>query len=131
MAGKSAGSVIRIREHFVGAPPARLARSRGNPMAQTDPPPPRRAIRELPVAERPRERMATSGPQALSGPELLSVLWGTGRPGVSAYELASDVLARHGSLAELARADHLELARLPGIGTARAAQLVAAFELGR
>lgn len=100
-------------------------------MAQTEPRPPRRAVRELPVAERPRERMAASGPAALSGPELLSVLWGTGRPGASAYELASEVLAHHGSLAELARADHLELARLPGIGSARAAQLIAAFELGR
>jgi len=100
-------------------------------MVQVEPRPPRRAVRELPAAERPRERMAASGPAALSGPELLSVLWGTGRPGASAYQLATDVLALHGSLAELARADHLELARLPGIGSARAAQLLAAFELGR
>jgi len=91
----------------------------------------RRAVREMPIGERPRERMAAHGPAALSGPELLSVLWGTGRPGASAYDVASDALARHGSLAELSRADHLELANVPGIGTARAAQLVAAFELGR
>jgi DNA repair protein RadC len=100
-------------------------------MVQAEPRPTRRAVRELPAAERPRERMAASGPAALSGPELLSVLWGTGRPGASAYQLATDLLALHGSLAELARADHLELARLPGIGSARAAQLLAAFELGR
>lgn len=93
--------------------------------------PPRRAVRELPAAERPRERMAAQGAQALSAPELLSVLWGTGRPGASAYELATELLASHGSLAELSRAEQLELATLPGIGSARAAQLVAAFEIGR
>jgi DNA repair protein RadC len=84
----------------------------------------RHAIRELPMAERPRERLAAHGAPALSGSELLAVLWGTAGA-------ASEVLARHGSLAELARADVLELMAVPGVGAARAAQLVAAFELGR
>jgi DNA repair protein RadC len=84
----------------------------------------RHAIRELPVAERPRERLAMLGAPALSTPELLSVLWGTGT-------IAHEVLARHGSLAELSRADLVELTTVPGVGAARAAQLVAAFEIGR
>lgn len=90
-----------------------------------------RRVRELPLAERPRERLTANGPAVLSATELLSVLWGAGRPGASALDVASDLLSRHGSLAELSRADQLELAGVPGIGRARAAQLVAAFELGR
>lgn len=93
--------------------------------------PPRRAVRELPLAERPRERLASHGPAALSAPELLAVLWGSGNGNASSFAVAEDALARHGSLAELARADPLELTGVPGIGAARAAQLLAAFELGR
>lgn len=91
----------------------------------------RRSVRELPLCERPRERLISHGAAALSGPELLAVLWGTGGRSASSVELGVDVLARHGSLTELARADALELAGVPGIGSARAAQLLAAFELGR
>jgi DNA repair protein RadC len=81
-------------------------------------------IRELPVAERPRERLASHGSAALSASELLTVLWGSN-------DAAGEALARHGSLAELARADVIELTALPGVGVSRAAQLVAAFEIGR
>jgi DNA repair protein RadC len=81
-------------------------------------------IRELPVHERPRERLINHGASALSGHELLAVLWGT-------EGVAEDAFARHGSLAELARTDVLELTALPGVGAARAAQLMAAFELGQ
>lgn len=91
----------------------------------------RRSVRELPLGERPRERLISHGPAALSGPELLAVLWGSGGRSASSVELGVDVLARHGSLTELAHADALELAGVPGIGSARAAQLLAAFELGR
>ncbi|MEO6349765.1 MAG: DNA repair protein RadC [Candidatus Limnocylindrales bacterium] len=83
-----------------------------------------RAVRELPVADRPRERLAVHGPAALSSSELLSVLWGT-------LGSADTILARHGSLGELARADIIELIRTPGIGPARASQLLVAFEIGR
>jgi DNA repair protein RadC len=85
----------------------------------------------LPITERPRERLASHGPAALSTPELLAVLWGSGGSAGSSIDIASDVLARHGSVTELARADMLELTGVPGIGSARAAQLMAAFELGR
>jgi DNA repair protein RadC len=91
----------------------------------------RPAIRELPLADRPRERLATHGPAALSSPELLAVLWGTGGTTGSALDLAAALLGRHGGLVELARADLVELSDVPGIGAARGAQLLAAFELGR
>lgn len=92
---------------------------------------PTRAVRELPLAERPRERLAQLGPGALSAPELLAVLWGSGAAGLPAITLAERMLGAHGTLNELSRADLVELTGLPGIGAARAAQLMAAFELGR
>jgi DNA repair protein RadC len=88
-------------------------------------------IRELPVAERPRERLAQRGAGGLTAAELIALLWGSGVRGRSAVDLATDALTGHDGLAGLARADDLELARIPGIGQAKAAQLVAAFELGR
>jgi len=89
------------------------------------------AIRELPAAERPRERLAQRGPGGLTAAELIALLWGSGTRGRSAVELAADALATHEGLTGLARASELELAALPGIGAVKAAQLVAAFELGR
>ncbi|HWH37621.1 MAG TPA: DNA repair protein RadC [Candidatus Limnocylindrales bacterium] len=92
---------------------------------------PLRPVRELPLSERPRERLDAHGPHGLSAGELLAVLWGTGRAGASSLELANDLLSRHGGLYDLAHADPLELSAVAGIGRARAAQLVAAFEIGR
>ncbi len=83
-------------------------------------------VRELPITDRPRERLTSLGAPALSATELLTVLWGAGSGAA-----ASGALARHGSLADLCRADVLELTDVPGVGAARAAQLVAAFEIGR
>jgi DNA repair protein RadC len=87
--------------------------------------------RETPPEERPRERLARVGPPGLRTAELIAILWGSGVPGRSAVELAEIALAEHGGLAALARAGQGELVALEGIGEARAAQLVAAFELGR
>jgi DNA repair protein RadC len=89
------------------------------------------AIREVPVAERPRERLAQRGPGGLTAAELIGLLWGSGTRGRSAVDLAADALSAHDGLTGLARATDLELADQPGIGAAKAAQLVAAFELGR
>ena len=89
------------------------------------------AIRELPVAERPRERLAQRGPGGLTAAELIALLWGSGTRGRSAVDLATDALTAHEGLTGLARASELELGELPGIGEVKAAQLVAAFELGR
>ena len=90
-----------------------------------------RAIRELPATERPRERLAMRGVGGLTAAELIGLVWGSGTHGRSAVDLASDALARHDGLTGLARATELELAEVKGIGDAKAAQLVAAFELGR
>ncbi len=89
-------------------------------------------IREWPPADRPRERLTTHPPSALSPRELLAVLLGSGGSGRTALDLASEVLVRYGgSLRRLGAAEPGELATAPGIGPARACALVAAFELGR
>lgn len=90
-----------------------------------------RAIRELPADERPRERLALRGAGGLSSAELIGLLWGSGSRGRSAVDVAADALARHDGLTGLARASDRELESVPGVGEARAAQLIAAFELGR
>ena len=90
-----------------------------------------RAVREIVPSERPRQRLAMAGAGGLSAAELLALVWNSGSAGHGALDLAHAALQRHGGLAELARADVVELATQPGIGTVRAAQLVAALELGR
>jgi len=90
-----------------------------------------RVIREVPSDERPRERLALRGAGGLSSAELIGLLWGSGTRGRSAVDLAAEALARHDGLTGLARATDAELETLPGVGAAKAAQLTAAFELGR
>jgi DNA repair protein RadC len=90
-----------------------------------------RAIRELPTEERPRERLASRGVGGLTSAELIGLVWGSGTRGRSAVDLAADALIRHDGLTGLARAAEQELAEVHGVGPAKAAQLIAAFELGR
>src|SRR3954467_779827 len=90
-----------------------------------------RVLRELPADERPRERLLLRGAGGLSAAELIALLWGSGSRGRSAVDLATEALARHEGLTGLAQATDGELEALPGVGGARAAQLTAAFELGR
>ncbi|MDP8905475.1 MAG: DNA repair protein RadC [Chloroflexota bacterium] len=83
------------------------------------------------AGETPRHKLADSGAASLSAGELLAVVWSSGRGAGAALELAQAVLTRHGDVAGLARADIAELTGQPGMGSVRAAQLVAALELGR
>jgi len=90
------------------------------------------AIRDWPAAERPRERLALQGAAALSDAELLAIFLRVGVRGKSAVDLARELLASFdGDLAALGAASTKELARLPGIGPAKAAQLAASLELAR
>ncbi len=88
-------------------------------------------IRELPADERPRERLRLRGAAGLTAAELIAIVWGSGFHGANAVDLAEQALAHHEGLAGLARASGLELEGLAGVGPVRAAQLEAAFELGR
>jgi len=90
------------------------------------------AITDWPEGERPRERLLRHGAAALSDAELLAIYLRVGVRGKSAVDLARDLLARFdGQLTRLAAAPLVELASVSGIGTAKAAQLKASFELAR
>lgn len=93
--------------------------------------PVRRSIRELPDAERPRERLEHRGAAGLSAPELIGLVWASGTRQASALTMAEEALVRLDGLNGLAAARPAELRSLPGVGPVRAAQLAAAFELGR
>jgi len=86
---------------------------------------------DIPVVERPRERMQRLGPNSLSTAELIALVVGTGRRGVSALSLAEGVLAHTGGLREMLDVDVLELMQVPGVGSGKAVAILAAIELGR
>jgi len=90
-----------------------------------------RTIKDLPLAERPRERLLKQGAQALTPKELLAIFLRTGLPGKSALELAGELLERFGGLRGLYQADDEELKCIKGLGTAKIAQLRAAIELSK
>jgi DNA repair protein RadC len=89
-------------------------------------------IRDLPPQERPRERLAALGADALKESELLAILLRTGTPRASAVDIGARLLAQcGGSLARLAAATLDELRQVPGVGRDKAVTLKAAFELAR
>ncbi|MFV1985914.1 MAG: DNA repair protein RadC [Gemmatimonadota bacterium] len=89
-------------------------------------------IRELPLSERPRERLLRLRPDALSTAELLGVIIGSGGVGRSAVDVAAELFAAHdGSLRRLAIAEPRGLEQTRGVGPARAAAVAAALALGR
>ncbi|MCS7009943.1 MAG: DNA repair protein RadC [Anaerolineales bacterium] len=88
-------------------------------------------IADLPVSDRPRERLASLGPQALSNAELLAILLRVGVAGESAVQLGQRLLSEFGGLMGLHRAPFEDLCNQRGIGAAKAAQIKAAIELGR
>jgi len=90
------------------------------------------AILELPPEQRPRERLRRVGSRSLSHAELLALVLGTGVGGESVLRLADRVLAATGGrLRPLASDTPADLERLPGIGRAGSARILAALELGR
>jgi DNA repair protein RadC len=88
-------------------------------------------IRDLPMSDRPRERLRDAGPRALSNQELLAILLRTGSANESALAVAARLLGRFEGLVGLARTSFAELCSERGLGEAKAAQLQAALELGR
>jgi DNA repair protein RadC len=97
-------------------------------------PPPRQeagGIRDWPQQDRPRERLMEKGPGALSDAELLALLIRSGAGPKNAVDVARTMLAGGRTLRQLASSSVGELQRFPGVGVAKAAGVVAAFELGR
>jgi DNA repair protein RadC len=88
-------------------------------------------MKHLAPHDRPREKLERLGPAALGDNELLAVILGSGSREAGALALANTLLARADGLAGLTRTSVLELQQVDGIGRARAAQVLAAVELGR
>ena len=88
-------------------------------------------IRDLPASERPRERLVNLGASALSAQEILALILGRGIAGESVMVTAQRLLSEFGNLKAIANASVEELSQVKGIGTAKASQIIAAFELAR
>ena len=88
-------------------------------------------IRDMPEGERPRERLAQYGADALNNAELIAILLRTGMKGESVVNMSTRLLAEFKGLERMGRASFPELCSLSGISEAKACQLLAAFELGR
>ena len=88
-------------------------------------------INEWPEDDRPREKLLAKGPGSLSDAELLAIFLRTGTRGKSAVDLARALLGKFGSLAGLIGASREAFCAIPGLGSAKYAQMQAASELTR
>lgn len=86
-------------------------------------------IHDLPVDERPRERLQRLGLEALSAQEILALILGRGIAGESVMVTAQRLLSEFGNLKGIAGASLQDLGKIKGIGVAKASQIIAAFEL--
>lgn len=87
-------------------------------------------IKDLPKIERPREKLEKYGPEKLSNSELLAILLRTGGKGLNVVELSRKILGKFSSNG-LAKANVNDLKNTFGLGSAKACEVVACFELGR
>lgn len=87
-------------------------------------------IKDLPRIERPREKLEKYGPERLSNSELLAILLGTGSKGINVIELSGRILKKF-SGDGISKANFKELKNTFGLGSARACEIIACFELGR
>ena len=91
-----------------------------------------KTIKEIPVDDRPREKMASKGATALTDAELVAILLRTGTAEKSALDIASELTADGGLYKRLASITRLnELMNIKGLGQAKAATVLAALEIGR
>jgi len=89
------------------------------------------AITDWPEQERPRERLLKHGAAALSDAELLAIFLRVGIKGKSAVDLARQLCMHFGSLQRLFHAEPVEFAAIPGMGSAKYAQLQAVLEMAK
>ena len=89
-------------------------------------------MKDLPADERPRERLLKHGPETLKDSELLAILLKSGFKGTTALELGEQILvAYQGDLKEMADTRAQRFEKIKGVGKAKAAEIVAALELGK
>lgn len=88
-------------------------------------------IKQLPIKDRPRERLLNDGANYLSNEELLAIILKTGGKDFSAKELALRILKEVGSIHKLRKINIEQLLKFQGIGPAKATELMAVIELGK
>ena len=89
-------------------------------------------IKDLPEDERPRERLRKYGPECLRDSDLLAIILKSGTKGITAVQLGEQILkAFEGDLKRMADNKSKQFEKIKGVGEAKAAQIVAAFELGK
>lgn len=88
-------------------------------------------VKDLPIDDRPREKLLLRGPQNLTDAELLAILLRTGTKGHSVLAMAQDMISKDNNLAQLASKSSADLIKTSGIGKDKAATLLAAFEISR
>ena len=88
-------------------------------------------IKEIPVSERPREKLIKKGADSLSTSELLAIILQGGIKDVNANELAFKLLKEVGNIHEFVNLSFLELTKIKGIGEVKAAKILATVELGK
>jgi DNA repair protein RadC len=86
-------------------------------------------IQDIPDFDRPREKLAAKGPEALSDSELLAILLGSGVKGRDVFQVARAILRKLDKDGE--KIDVKTLVSIEGVGFAKACQIVASFELAR
>ena len=87
------------------------------------------AISHWPLEERPREKLLAQGAAVLSDAELLAIFLRTGLPGVTAIDLATELLAHFGGLGPLLTADQRAFCSAKGLGPTKYCQVQATLEL--
>ena len=88
-------------------------------------------IKDIPINDRPRERLLNSGVESLSNEELLAILLKTGTKDMSVKVVASNLLKKLKSLENLKEINIESLTKIKGIGKTKACEIIAAIELGR
>ena len=88
-------------------------------------------VKDLPLDDRPREKLLLRGAQNLSDAELVAILLRTGKKGKSVISIAQEILIKEGNLSSLASKSIESLVKNEGIGNDKAATLLAAFEISR
>jgi DNA repair protein RadC len=88
-------------------------------------------VKDIPIDDRPREKLLFRGPQNLTDAELIAILLRTGTKGKSVISIAQEIINRENNLAQLAVKSSSDLIKTSGIGKDKAATLIAAFEISR
>ncbi len=88
-------------------------------------------IKDLPLIDRPRERLITKGAKSLNNEELLAIILRAGTKDISAKNLAEHILKYVGNISNLKQITYQELLKIKGIGSAKACQILSCIELAK